>query len=207
MERGSGGVQKLIEKLEAENEGAQVPSRAGWLGGAAARDRCREGRSMYSSVALSVRGRLYKIRVELYTLQFTLYTLYSHCISQRFTRFGIPAIYTVVLCRFRTNLCLFVFSNFFSLLTHTLKCPATIQSPAPIPIARTVTRHPPPITHRPSPIAHIYRTLLTHTPAYSLFPRNSLLLSISMLSQCPVPPQPLNTIPTNLAVGIAALIA
>ena len=58
-----------------------------------------------------------------------------------------------------------------------------------------------------STAAHIYLTLLTHTPAHSLFPSNSLAFSISMLSQCTAPPQPLNTIPNSLTVGIAALIA
>lgn len=52
MERGSGGLQKLI----AEVEGAQVPARARWLGGATTHDHHREGRSTYSSVVLAVRG-------------------------------------------------------------------------------------------------------------------------------------------------------
>ena len=81
-----------------------------------------------------------------------------HRISQRFTRFRIPTIYTIV----------------------------TVLS---------------------STTAHNYLTLLIHTPAYSLFPNNSLAFSISMLPQCPAPLQLLNTIPNSLAVGIAALIA
>ena len=52
-----------------------------------------------------------------------------------------------------------------------------------------------------------YPTLFAHTPAYSLFSSNSLALLILMLSQCPAPPQPLNTIPKNPAVRIVALIA
>ena len=54
---------------------------------------------------------------------------------------------------------------------------------------------------RPGPqTVHIYLALLTHTPAYSL------ALSIFMPSQCPTPLQPLNIIPSSLAVGIAALL-
>ena len=52
-----------------------------------------------------------------------------------------------------------------------------------------------------SATAHIYLTLLAHTPAYSL------ALSISMLCQCPAQPQSLNSRPKSLAVGIAARIA
>ena len=55
--------------------------------------------------------------------------------------------------------------------------------------------------------AHIYLTLLTHTPAYSRCPSNFLALSITMWSQCPIPPQTLNTRPKSLALGIAARIA
>ena len=65
MEKGSGGLQKLREELEAENERVQVPSAARWLGGAVTRTRFKEHRLARSSVVLAVLGeaaatRLYK---------------------------------------------------------------------------------------------------------------------------------------------------
>ena len=56
MEKGSGGLQKLREELEAENEGVQAPSEARWLGGASARARFRERKLLRSSVVLAVLG-------------------------------------------------------------------------------------------------------------------------------------------------------
>ena len=51
--------------------------------------------------------------------------------------------------------------------------------------------HPPsPVTCRPHSPNSAY---MYSTPAYSLFPSNSLAPSIPMQSQCPAPPQPLNT--------------
>lgn len=65
MGKGSGGLQRLRDELEAENEGVQAPSGARWLGGASTRARFREGRLLHSSAVVAVLGkavatRLYK---------------------------------------------------------------------------------------------------------------------------------------------------
>lgn len=56
MEKGSGSRQKLREEIEAENERAQAPSEARWLGGAPLRARFRERKLLRPSVVLAVLG-------------------------------------------------------------------------------------------------------------------------------------------------------
>ena len=63
MEKGSGGLQKLREELEVENEGARAPSAARWLGGAGTRTRFRERRLLRPSVVLAVVGEAVAARL------------------------------------------------------------------------------------------------------------------------------------------------
>ena len=54
MARGSGGLQRLREELEAENEGIWVPTAARWLCGTVTRTPFNEGRLTRPSVVLTV---------------------------------------------------------------------------------------------------------------------------------------------------------
>lgn len=58
MARGSGGLQKLREDLEVENEGVRVPAAARWLCEAATRTRYNECRPTRSSMMLAVAGKV-----------------------------------------------------------------------------------------------------------------------------------------------------
>ena len=56
MEKGSGGLQKLREELEAESEGIRVHSAARWLGETGTHTRFKERRLPRPSVVLAVVG-------------------------------------------------------------------------------------------------------------------------------------------------------